>query len=212
MRLGQRLIKFHVRVGDRFGKLTATGRHQSGKYLRYECICDCGVVTWVISQGLRTGKTKSCGCLKSEWAKDKFRTHGLSRTSVHNRWLAMRRRCECPQVKDYSNYGGRGITVCARWKIFENFLEDMGLPPENTSLERLDNNLGYCKENCVWASVEAQSRNRRNNRRVEYCGSILLASEWDILLGFYRGAVTRRLDMGWTVERALTTPIRKKIK
>lgn len=90
--------------------------------------------------------------------------HGMKGTSVYNRWMAMKRRCFNPNSTRYERYGGRGITVCARWLEFENFYADMGDPPPGTTLERIDNNGNYEPGNCCWVTPKDQANNRSNNR------------------------------------------------
>jgi hypothetical protein len=91
----------------------------------------------------------------------------MSRTPTNSTWQHIIQRCTNPAAKEYKDYGGRGITICSRWLDFKNFLEDMGLKPKGTSIDRIDNNSGYFKDNCRWATPEVQARNRRtykNNR------------------------------------------------
>lgn len=89
-------------------------------------------------------------------------TGGLSGTPTHRAWVNMRQRCLNTRCYQYTNYGGRGITICNEWSIFENFLKDMGFKKEGLSLERRNNSLGYCKENCYWATRSEQQQNRRS--------------------------------------------------
>ena len=106
-------------------------------------------------------------------------THGMTQTNLHKVWLQMRNRCRCKTNKAYKNYGGRGITVCARWaNSVENFLEDMGERPEGKWLERRDNNLGYFPENCYWIQKEKQQRNKRTNRLITYKGETKCLAAW----------------------------------
>ena len=96
---------------------------------------------------------------------EKATKHGLSKTPVYNSWLAMISRCNNHNRNQYKNYGGRGITVCSRWLEFKNFFEDMGERPDGLTIERKNNNLGYFKENCKWATKIEQSRNQRISKR-----------------------------------------------
>jgi len=115
-------------------------------------------------------------------------------------------RCTNPNVPAYKSYAGRGIMVCERWRKFENFLEDMGECHPKMSIERIDNNLGYSKDNCKWATATEQSRNRRSNIVLTFRGKTKCAEEWGIELGIGANAIRRRIHSGWDVERALTTP------
>lgn len=113
---------------------------------------------------------------------------------LKRRWRSMWHRCYTPHATGYKNYGGRGITICDRWHVFENFFEDMGYPPfEGATLERLDNNREYSKENCVWASRQTQSVNRRTTRWVEDKPLKYKAQELNVTPGLLR----RNLDEGF---------------
>jgi len=136
--------------------------------------------------------------------KDRATPRGRTRRS----WETMRRRCVVPHASDYPNYGGRGIKVCNRWlDSFENFLADMGLRPEGTTLDRIDNNGDYEPTNCRWADDFQQQRNKRSNRILEFNGLRLTTTEWANRIGIKKSALRMRLDSsGWSIERALLTP------
>jgi len=122
----------------------------------------------------------------------------------------MRNRCTNANHQSYKNYGARGITVCEQWDEFEKFLEDMGQPADKSvSIERVNNQLGYSKENCIWASRYVQRRNSRQNRYLSYQGRKQIVSDWAEEFKLPLGTLLSRLDrMGWSVEKALTTPRR----
>lgn len=148
--------------GLRFNKLTVTepvGRTSNGT-IRWSCVCDCGNTTTVSSASLRNNGVKSCGCLRIEFATND-RTHGMTKTPTYYSWKSMWARCTNPKSPDYKYYGGRGIGVCARWKSFEAFFEDMGVRPSDRTLDRERVNEDYGPDNCRWATAKEQANNRR---------------------------------------------------
>lgn len=113
-------------------------------------------------------------------------THGKSYSKEYNTWSSMKARCINKSSSKYSAYGGRGITICTRWFVFENFFDDMGPQPKGMTLERIDNDLGYSPENCKWASMAEQQRNKRNNVYLTYNGETKTLTEWAEVVGISR--------------------------
>ncbi len=162
-------------TGKRFGRLLVTSRDEEhvGKKVKWKCLCDCGKRTSVDGWHLKNGGTKSCGCFardRTEEIKTDGLTHGMSKTREYYTWGSMIQRCTNKKSKDYKHYGGRGITVTKRWFMFANFFLDMGLKPEGFQLDRLDNNLGYSKENCKWVPRKTNAQNSRNSKIWEVNG------------------------------------------
>lgn len=131
-------------------------------------------------------------------------------TTEYRTWSGMRSRCNNPSSKDYPRYGGRGITVCERWNSYDNFLADMGHKPSlSHTIERRDNSKGYSPDNCYWATMKQQMRNKRNSHLITRDGQTMCASDWCLKLGINHQTFKNRIGRcGWTVERALGHPSR----
>ncbi len=170
-------------IGKKFGRLhviSQVEKRNKNRAVYWECKCDCGNTKIVTGNHLKTGHTKSCGCLYDPEMNTK---HGYNRRSgtkpEYNIWCNMKNRCQNPEYKEYHLYGGRGIKVCDRWSKFENFIEDMGDRPSKIySLDRENNDLGYSPDNCRWATIVTQQRNKRSNRWIEYNGKRMILKEW----------------------------------
>lgn len=200
------------RTGQRYGRLVVVAETPERKDPRrryWVCRCDCGALTTVCSSDLSGGNTISCGCRKRTVIGETARTHGLRKHPVYGLWAAMVARCTKPRNSAYRLYGGRGITVCERWRNFAYFLQDMGEPPEGGTLDRIDNDGPYSPENCRWATTKQQCNNRRSSVWLSFNGETRTEAEWADLMGIHKGTLWNRLNRGWTVERALTTPPRR---
>lgn len=135
------------------------------------------------------------------------KTHGFARTPTYITWRNIKSRCLNPQNSDYKNYGARGIVVCNRWlENFENFLADMGEKPENCSIERINVNGDYNRENCKWATRHEQDRNLRRNVYLSFNGKEQCITDWAKEVGLNRHVLRYRIKAGWSVEDALTVP------
>jgi hypothetical protein len=153
--------------GRQFGRWTVVAIHPERHrgHVRWFCRCQCDTERVVVGDSLHQGISQSCGCLAREKTIKRNTTHGLSKTRAYSVWTGMLQRCLNPRHRAYAFYGGRGITVCERWLIFENFFADMGEPPEGRTLDRHNNDLGYRKANCHWATRAEQIANRRPSKR-----------------------------------------------
>lgn len=201
-------MKQIIKEGDKFGRLTAVRFDHKVKTHQYWTFkCSCGNEKAIYIYDVMIGKTKSCGCLKKKLMSERFKTHGMRYTKIYAVHNSMKERCLNPDCKDYKNYGNRSIKVCPEWlgkNGFINFYEDMGICPEGKSLERKNNNLGYCKENCRWATPKEQANNKRNNHLITFNGKTLNIVQWAKKLNVNPDVIYKRVYRGWSVERALS--------
>lgn len=202
--------------GKRFGRLTALPEavSVSGHQVKVKFHCDCGVDKFIREDHVKSGRVRSCGCLNSELASARKTVHGCA-TRKHGKtpefkvWIGIWQRCTDTRSPVYSRYGGRGITVCERWKTFTNFLADMDCRPTPVhTIERKNNNLGYSPDNCEWATRTVQANNRRSNHLLTLNGVTLSAAEWGRKIGVDSLTLLARSYRGWSDSKTLTTPIR----
>lgn len=188
-------------IGQRFGRLTVLAydhRDNQGKTC-WLCECDCGNKTVVAGYALTRGQTKSCGCLVSERMIEYNTTHGMCGTRVHGIWLGMWKRCRSNYPTTHNNYGGRGISVCDEWADFEVFYEwamNNGYTDELT-IDRIDNDLGYCPDNCRWVDMVTQSNNKRTNRYITYCNERHTIADWARLFGIDYELLRQRINRNY---------------
>lgn len=209
-----------VKKGDRYGLFTIVKEVEgvySGKNRRrtFLCKCYCGNLKKVALNDLRTGNTKSCGCIKEFTSRNnglKSTTHGMTHTKLYSIWWGMKQRCYLESNPSYKDYGGRGIRVCQLWiddfQVFYDWSVENGYE-EGLSIERIDVNGHYEPDNCTWIPFSEQSRNKRNTRLITFDNETLTLREWSEKLNLSYGALKRRLQVGWSVEKALTTPLAK---
>lgn len=204
-----------IEPGQRFRRLVVlkTDHIEGRKY--YICQCDCGNTTKASGSALMSGNTGSCGCLMREYRKsgNSNRTHGKRHSSEYEIWAAIQQRCKNPNNPAYPRYGGRGITVCERWKTFAQFLADVGERPDpSLTLDRIDNNGNYEPSNCQWATLAQQGSNKRNNRILTFQGKSVTLAEWSRITGIKRTTIDQRLNYGYSVEQALSLPVRVRVR
>ena len=193
---------FRDLTGLVFGQLTVLYRGENipeGKYSRvtWVCQCTCGVVKPIRGVSLVRGLTTSCGCKKV--------VHGMRNHPLYQTWRTMLHRVEDKTRVGYKNYGGRGITVCDRWRDFPSFVEDMGEKPSpKHTLERVDNDGPYSPENCVWATRTEQSSNRRGNVLITFQGETKTVKQWCTILRLSYFSIIKKVARGHDVLRIFT--------
>jgi hypothetical protein len=203
-------------TGRRFGRLKVLHRYAGpSSDVKWVCRCDCGNITNSFRTHLKNGQSRSCGCLRSETTSkraktgDIRRTHGMRKSPEYGVWSTMLGRCENSNVERYPQYGGRGIKVCERWHKFENFFADMGKRPgPKFSIDRKDNDGNYEPSNCYWATSEEQIYNKQTTRLLDYKGNKLTVQQASEVAGIPKAVLFNRLYNGWSIEKAIETPLR----
>lgn len=212
-----------LQVGQKFGKLTVIGLDHIDKrvgtkgdiryHYIYLCQCECGNKHKVRKTLLLSGNIKSCGCLQhtEEYQKQKGerqKKHGMTGTQLFKCWQGIKNRCNNPNMENYPNYGGRGITYCKEWQNFEPFM-NWALAngyQEGLSIDRIDVNGNYEPSNCRWITMKEQCRNKRDNHYLTYNGETHCIAEWAEITGLKAVTIKRRImTYKWSVEKTLTT-------
>lgn len=209
---------YFISSGIRFGRLLTTGasRYRSPRHKELECTCDCGNTTYVAATNLVRNTVQSCGCHRDDVNRNRLTTHGegtiAKLTAEYRIWRNMKQRCNNANNPKFADYGGRGITVCDRWIDYPVFLADMGRRPTSKhSIERRNNDLGYSPDNCYWATHRQQVENRRVTRWVCWDDNVMPITRAARHFGIHPRTVRSRIkDSGWSVSKALTTPIQSK--
>jgi hypothetical protein len=195
-------------TGRQFERWTVLGFSHKSEFgeLLWLCRCSCGVERPVKAAILRKGESKSCGC----YHKERVTTHGMTNTRTFKSWESMLGRCTNPTDVSYFKYGARGIRVCDRWLYsFPAFLEDMGERPVNTTLDRIDNDGDYIKNNCRWAEPIVQQRNRQVSKFLTIGGETLSLKDAAAAFGLSYSTVLKRYHLGWPAAEILLKPSRK---
>lgn len=205
-------------TGKKFGKLTAiridkVKRYKTTVETYWLCECECGNFTSIEASKLKRGHTKSCGCLR-RCSKKGYVTKSDYR-KLYRVWIGMKSRCYNPKMDNYKYYGEKGIEVCDEWKDdFQAFYDwsmengyDSGL-----TIDRINGNKNYCPENCRWVTRKEQARNTSQTKSLEYNGQTKTFSEWSEITGINKETIKQRIRTGWSSEKALETPVRKRSK
>lgn len=196
---------------SRFGRLTVLRdapdvRTATRRIRRVAVACDCGKEFETELSSVVTGRSTSCGCARNEVCGAKIaaisRTHGMKSSPEYYVWTSMKQRCLNPKVRNFNQYGGRGITVCPRWNgSFEAFFEDMGpRPSDQHSIDRIDNDGSYEPSNCAWKVKADQDRNRRSNIMVSVDGVEMVLIDACAVLGVDYNRTRRRLKQGLSID------------
>lgn len=198
-------------TGKTYGRLKVIGFTgiRSPNHASWLCQCECGNFKDILGVNLRSGHTKSCGCLTIEALLKRSRTHGMTRTTEYTIWQGMMRRCYNKKDPAYPRYGGSGLTVCNRWRTsFTNFFKDMGPRPSiGHSIDRKKNSKGYSPGNCRWATRSEQARNMTSNRIIEAFGKKKLLIEWSEEFGVSIKNISHRISRGVPAEAAISEPL-----
>lgn len=210
-------------LGKKFDRLTVIKEYgrDKNKQVLWLCKCECGKNVVHRSGDLTSKHVKSCGCLKNElvskritqYNKENKLKHGDSFSKLYGVWHCMKQRCYCKTYRNYCDWGGRGITVCDEWKndyrAFKKWAMENGYK-EGLSIDRINNNGNYEPKNCRWTTPLEQANNRRNSKHLMYNGEEHSVVEWAKIMGIDREIIYHRLSAGWSIEKTLTTPVRKK--
>lgn len=198
-------------IGNKYGRLKVigfNGKSKKGHCSLWYCECICGNKKTIRSTNLKSGHAKSCGCFQSESTKKRSTKHGHTighkSSPTYAAWATMKQRCDNKHKVGYNYYGGRGISYCDEWGDFKAFLKDMGEAPKGMEIDRINNNKGYSKKNCRWATKTTNRRNKRNAKIWEYNGKKYCISELSEILGIPYHALRRRLKYwGMTIDEAI---------
>lgn len=203
-----------INAGDRFGRLVVVNgtNCSTTKHPKYLCLCDCGATKEIRKGGLFRGDTSSCGCFRIESATRNSTKHGKHGLPEYKVWKSMNDRIANPNNKHWNRYGGRGISICDRWRDFDNFITDMGQrPTPKHQIDRINNDGNYEPSNCRWVTKTENMRNTSLCVEFKYKGQSKTLGEWSEIYGLNRMTLYNRVNrLGWDIEKALTKKTRFK--
>ena len=203
-------------TGQKFGRITAiryVGKNEDKRAL-WECNCDCGNTVIVDGKSLRLGNTKSCGCYNldriAERNKIIHKTHGETNTKLFHIWGGIKSRCKNPNMNNYHDYGGKGVSICEEWdnsfEAFRDWSYENGYK-DGLTIDRIDSNGNYCPENCRWATVKEQNRNRKSNKLITYNGETHCIADWADILGINYDVLQHRISVAkMPIKKAFEMP------
>ena len=204
-------------TGQRYGRLVVEKLDYKDRYgqIHWRCRCDCGNYTSVVTTRLNSGKTQSCGCISRERiiSLSKARsTHGKSGTRIYHIWQKMKQRCYNEHIDGYKYYGGRGIIICDEWRNNFEFFYKWSISngyTDKKTIDRIEVNGNYEPSNCRWVTSKEQANTRRSNRIINYKGESKSMKQWADEKGIGYNALCIRIKKGWSIEKALETPVKK---
>lgn len=199
-------------IGIRLGRFTVLSTYRENGRNFCLCLCDCGTKKTVRKDHLLSGKTVSCGCYQKEITAERSNKHGMRNTRLYLCWRNMKSRCYNPNSTEFYLYGGRGVVVCEEWHSFETFYKWAMANGyrDDLTIDRIDNDGNYEPGNCRWSTPQEQALNRSTKVMITYNGVTKHISEWDKDIGATKsGRVRARLNAGWDIEKAVTTPVKR---
>lgn len=206
------IMKIENLTNQKFNKLLVLRRlPNQGKKVMWECLCDCGNLTSVTTSNLKSGRTKSCGCLRINQIVSRSTTHNQRHTNLYEVWKTIKQRCCNPNSQAYKNYGARGISICNEWKIDFNsfYLWSMSNGyRKGLTIDRIDFNGNYEPSNCRWVDRLTQANNTRTNVFIEFNNEIHTIAEWSRIYNIKPTVLYCRLRKGWSLEKSVTEPIK----
>lgn len=198
-----------IKIGDRYGKRTIIGWDEEKH--RWIARCDCGQIDRVESS-ISQGRLQMCKACSVDVLRKRFFTNGLTHSRIYNVWRNIKRRCNDKRSISYKHYGARGISVCNEWKNSFVKFYDWAMAngyKQGLTIDRIDSNKDYCPENCRWVDFLTQQNNKNDNKKLTFNGTTKTMSEWARLLGIKYVTLKTRIRNGWSVEKALTTPVKQ---